>query len=68
MKHSHSRHSQHSHHSSHGGSPLEHPSTPKAKPSPHEIAGKAYEIYLKEGRPQGRDLQHWLQAESEVQG
>ena len=38
----------------------------KVKPSHDEVAGKAYEIYRKEGCPQGRDVQHWLEAEIEV--
>jgi hypothetical protein len=72
MKHSHSHHAQRahssefSHHLPHGGSTHGHPSTPKAKPSPDEVARKAYEIYLQEGSPQGRDVQHWLQAESQL--
>ena len=33
--------------------------------SPHDkVAKKAYAIYLKEGRPQGRDVQNWLEAEA----
>ena len=37
-----------------------------AKPSHDEVARKAYEIYMKEGCPQGRDVQHWLDAESQI--
>ncbi len=40
-------------------------------PDPHaahdEVAKKAYAIYVKEGRPQGRDMQNWLQAEGNEQ-
>lgn len=36
------------------------------KPSPEEIAGKAYFIYVNEGYPQGRDVQHWLDAETQL--
>jgi hypothetical protein len=52
-----------------------HPSAPaghstqtgiKAKPSHDEVARNAYEIYLKEGCPQGRDVQHWLMAEAHM--
>lgn len=32
-------------------------------PSPEEIATCAYFIWEQEGRPQGRDKTHWLQAE-----
>jgi anti-sigma B factor antagonist len=36
---------------------------------PHAtIASRAYEIWLAEGRPDGRDTAHWLQAEHEVLG
>ena len=34
------------------------------KPAPDEVARKAYAIYLKEGRPEGRDVQNWLEAEA----
>ena len=34
------------------------------KPCPQEIAGRAYFIYVNEGFPQGRDVQHWLEAET----
>jgi len=32
-----------------------------------EIARRAYAIWEIEGRPTGRELDHWLRAESEVQ-
>ena len=31
-----------------------------------EVATRAYLIYLEEGRPDGRHLDHWLKAESEL--
>jgi hypothetical protein len=31
-----------------------------------EIAHRAYRIWEGEGRPSGRDLDHWLRAEAEV--
>jgi hypothetical protein len=31
-----------------------------------EIATRAYEIYEREGRSDGRDMEHWLRAESEL--
>ncbi len=31
-----------------------------------EIAKRAYRIWEGEGRPSGRDLDHWLRAEAEV--
>lgn len=31
-----------------------------------EVARRAYELYLEEGRPQGRHVEHWLRAEAEL--
>ena len=31
-----------------------------------QIRSRAYEIWEAEGRPHGRDLTHWLQAEAEL--
>lgn len=31
-----------------------------------EIAGRAYAIWLQEGRPDGREVVHWLQAEAHL--
>lgn len=36
------------------------------RPSDAEVAQRAYEIYLREGRPDGRDVAHWVQAEIEL--
>ena len=36
------------------------------KPARDEVARRAYAIYEKEGRPQGRDVQNWLEAESKM--
>lgn len=33
-----------------------------------KIAARAYELYLLEGRPHGKALQHWLEAEKEILG
>lgn len=46
----------------------EHPTSnkPEAKSAQDEVAKKAYAIYLKEGRPQGRDVQNWLEAEGQM--
>jgi hypothetical protein len=30
------------------------------------IAMRAYEIFLRDGAPHGRDVEHWLKAESEL--
>ena len=32
------------------------------------IALRAYTLYESEGRPEGRHLEHWLRAESELRG
>jgi len=39
---------------------------PETKPGHDEVAGKAYAIYLKEGRPQGHEVQNWLEAEGKM--
>lgn len=39
---------------------------PDTKPVHDEVAKKAYAIYLEEGRPQGRDVQNWLEAEGKA--
>ena len=33
-----------------------------------EIAKRAYSIWEAEGRPDGRDIDHWLRAEAEIDG
>jgi len=35
-------------------------------PSASEVATRAYFSYAKQGFPHGRDVQHWLEAESEI--
>ena len=35
-------------------------------PTHDEIAAHAYQIYLREGCVEGRDMEHWLQAENEL--
>src|SRR5438105_15718801 len=35
-------------------------------PTHDEIAAQAYQIYLREGCPEGRELDHWRQAEGEL--
>lgn len=37
------------------------------QPTTKQIAVCAYLIWKKEGRPLGRDMQHWLQAEKQLQ-
>lgn len=45
----------------------EHPpkNTPGKKSAQNEVAKKTYAIYLTEGRPQGHDVQNWLEAEAQ---
>ena len=35
-------------------------------PSPDEVARKAYFTYVNQGAPEGRSVQHWLDAEAEL--
>jgi len=39
---------------------------PETRPEQDEVAKKAYALYEKEGRPQGRDKQNWLEAEAQM--
>ena len=41
---------------------------PAAIQTEADVARRAYLIYLEEGCPQGRHLDHWLRAESELRG
>jgi hypothetical protein len=36
------------------------------RPTDADVAMRAFEIYEREGRPNGRHLAHWVQAESEL--
>lgn len=40
--------------------------TPRPEPTHDEIALCAMTIWEEEGRPQGRDLEHWLLAETRL--
>jgi hypothetical protein len=35
-------------------------------PSAEEVARRAYFSYVNQGSPQGRDVQHWLEAEAHL--
>lgn len=37
------------------------------KQSYEEISKRAFEIWEKEGQPEGRELDHWLKAEQELE-
>lgn len=38
------------------------------RPGSDTISRRAYELWEQEGRPEGSDLRHWLQAEQELSG
>lgn len=38
----------------------------KSTPTHNEIAAQAYQIYMREGCVEGRDMTHWLRAEEEL--
>lgn len=41
--------------------------TAASKPPTHdEISARAFQIYVKKGRPEGRDTENWLEAETEL--
>jgi Protein of unknown function (DUF2934) len=37
-----------------------------AEPTPEEISIRAHAIYIKKGRPEGRDMENWLEAEAQL--
>jgi hypothetical protein len=39
-----------------------------SRPTHEEIAQRAYAIFEQQGRPPGRELEHWLQAEAQLTG
>ncbi len=43
-------------------------STSSSRASAEAISRRAYELWEQEGRPDGSDLRHWLQAEQELSG
>ena len=38
----------------------------EVKPTHEQIAGRAYEIWLRKGRPSDQDKENWVEAESEL--
>lgn len=38
----------------------------KSRPSQEQISKRAYEIWEAHGRPEGKDQEHWCQAEREL--
>ena len=68
MENEHQDHNHSSHNMDHDKhSEMDHSKTPESKPTKDEVAGKAYDIYLKEGRPKGRAKQNWSDAEAQLQ-
>jgi hypothetical protein len=41
---------------------------PGAGASWEQVSHRAFELWQQAGQPQGRDLEHWLQAEEELRG
>jgi hypothetical protein len=37
-------------------------------PTPEQIAALAHAIWIDRGRPEGRDMEHWLEAERQLRG
>jgi hypothetical protein len=44
------------------------PAATSARPTDEQISQRAYEIYEREGRQPGTELQNWLAAEAELNG
>jgi hypothetical protein len=42
------------------------PQVTRPDPTHEDVQRRAYEIYLSQGRTEGRDLDNWLQAEREL--
>lgn len=48
--------------------PPETPSTQPQPPTQEQIAALAHAIWIDRGRPEGRDLDNWLEAERQLRG
>jgi len=44
------------------------PAPRKTPPTHEQVAKRAYEIWISKGRPVGRDVENWKQAERELAG
>jgi hypothetical protein len=42
------------------------PAASVSAPTVEAISARAYEIYIQKGSPQGRDMEHWLEAEAQL--
>jgi hypothetical protein len=48
--------------------PIPVPNPTRALPLREEVERRAYEIWEREGRPEGQDVEHWLAAERQLLG
>ena len=48
--------------------PVQADDPPKSGPDEHRIRKRAHEIWVLEGEPHGRHLDHWLRARWEIEG
>jgi hypothetical protein len=46
--------------------PKPNPSRNAGPPTRDQIAQRAYEIFVERGRPEGRDQEHWFEAEAQL--
>lgn len=44
------------------------PSVPTPSPTPEQIAALAHAIWIDRGKPEGMDLDNWLEAERQLRG
>lgn len=42
------------------------PAAAKSAPTPEQISARAHKIWIEAGKPEGKSLDHWLQAEREL--
>ena len=40
--------------------------SPNSTPTHEQITKRAHEIFIERGQPEGRDLDHWLEAEKQL--
>lgn len=40
--------------------------SPAAQPTQEQITARAFQIYVRNGRKEGRDTENWLEAEAEL--
>jgi len=42
------------------------PSPPRSAPTPEQVAALAHALWIDRGRPEGMDLDHWVEAERQL--